>query len=136
MIQVATAVSWLWLGMVAAISFIEAPLKFRVVDIPTGLRIGRVVFAALNGVEGVLALVLLVAIFTADTSPTGSRAVAVAVVVVLVLQVAAVRPFLAKRSNAVLAGQEGPRSRAHLSYVGFEILKVVGLVVLGVLLLR
>lgn len=136
MTHLATAVVWLWLGMVVAISFLEAPLKFRVVDLPTGLKIGRVVFAALNGVETLIAVVLLVAIFSAGDCPRGSRALAVGVVAVLLLQVVLVRPFLAKRSNAVLAGAEGPRSRAHLGYVALEVLKAAGLLVLGVILLR
>ena len=136
MTEIATAIAWLWLGMVLAISFLEAPLKFRVVDIPTGLKIGRVVFAALNAVEAVLAVVVLVALFAAADCPRGSRAVAVAVAVVLLVQVALVRPLLARRSNAVLAGADAPRSRAHLSYVGLELLKVAGLVALGVILLR
>ena len=32
MTSLGIALAWLWLGMVLAISFIEAPLKFRVVD--------------------------------------------------------------------------------------------------------
>jgi hypothetical protein len=59
---VATAATFVWLGMVLAISFLEAPLKFRApgVTIPLGLGIGRLVFRALNAVEAVLALVLAV----------------------------------------------------------------------------
>jgi len=33
---VATAVAFLWLGMVLAISFLEAPLKFRAPTSPSG----------------------------------------------------------------------------------------------------
>ena len=55
---VATVAVFIWLGMVLAISFLEAPLKFRApgVDIPIGLGIGRIVFRALNRVEIALAL--------------------------------------------------------------------------------
>jgi hypothetical protein len=35
----------------------------------------------------------------------------------------------------VLAGEEGPRSRAHWAYVGLEILKVIALIIAGVSLL-
>src|SRR6185312_13635265 len=51
-LRVSTAVTLLWLGMVLAISFLEAPLKFRApgVDLRTGLAIGRIVFRALNGI--------------------------------------------------------------------------------------
>ena len=54
----------MWLGMVVAISFIKAPLKFRAprVSLPIGLGIGRLVFRALNAVEAVLAVALLMSI--------------------------------------------------------------------------
>ncbi|WP_373865557.1 MULTISPECIES: hypothetical protein [Pseudonocardia] len=50
------AATWVWVGMVLAISFIEAPLKFRAPGITTvlGLGIGRLVFRALNIAELVL----------------------------------------------------------------------------------
>jgi len=40
------AATFVWLGMVLAISFLEAPLKFRApgVTLQIGLGIGRVVF--------------------------------------------------------------------------------------------
>jgi hypothetical protein len=137
--ELATAVAWLWLGMVLAISFLEAPLKFRApgVDLRTGLAIGRVVFRALNTVEALLAVLLVAALLLGDQG----RAAAVAggvVVVALVVQLVAVRPALTRRSDAVLsgaAGEDGPRSHAHLWYVGLETVKVAGLVVAGVALL-
>ena len=54
------AVTFVWLGMVLAISFLEAPLKFRApnVTLQIGLGIGRLVFRALNAAEVVFALVI------------------------------------------------------------------------------
>jgi len=133
---VAVAVVFVWLGMVAAISFIETPLKFRApgVTLPIGLGIGRLVFRALNGCELVLAVVLIGAFFVAP--PTSGAVVAAgAAVVMLLAQVLLVRPRLTRRSDAVLAGVEGPRSRAHWAYVGLELVKVAGLLITGVLLL-
>ncbi|MFW6600376.1 hypothetical protein ACQBAU_12945 [Propionibacteriaceae bacterium Y2011] len=53
------AATFLWLGMVLAISFIEAPLRFRApgVTVPIGLGIGRIVFRALNVAELLFAVV-------------------------------------------------------------------------------
>lgn len=67
---IAAAVSFVWLGMVLAISFLEAPLKFRApnVTLQIGLGIGRLVFRALNTVEGCFAL-LMVAIMVAVPTP-------------------------------------------------------------------
>jgi hypothetical protein len=135
-LAVATAVTFVWLGMVLAISFLEAPLKFRApgITVPLGLGIGRLVFRALNAVEAVLALVLLVCAVVGGAG-TGGTAAACVAVAVLVVQVAAVRPVLGRRSDRVLAGETAPRSRGHLVYVGLEVVKVAALVVAGVLLL-
>ncbi|BBZ74780.1 hypothetical protein MANY_01170 [Mycolicibacterium anyangense] len=138
-VAVAVAVVFVWLGMVLAISFLEAPLKFRApgVTIPLGLGIGRLVFRALNACEIVLAAALVVAL-VAGTPSGGVIAAALAAIGALLVQVIGVRPALTRRSDAVLAdaGQaEAGRSGAHLVYVGFEIVKVVALLVAGVLLL-
>jgi hypothetical protein len=132
---VAVAAIFVWLGMVLAISFLEAPLKFRApgVTLQLGLGIGRLVFRALNVSEAVLA-VAVVAAFVAHPPPSGAAAGAAIALVCLLVQVILVRPRLSRRSDAVLAGAEGPRSHAHLVYVGFEIVKVIALVTAGVLL--
>jgi hypothetical protein len=134
---VAVALTFVWLGMVLAISFLEAPLKFRApnVTLPIGLGIGRLVFRALNTVEVGFALVVAA---TVAAGPTPAR-VAVAIFVAvgaLAVQLIAVRPCLTRRSDSVLAGADGPRSRAHYVYVGFEVVKVIALLVAGILLLK
>ncbi|GAA3433248.1 hypothetical protein BJ998_008321 [Kutzneria kofuensis] len=136
MTTAAAALAFVWLGMVLAISFVEAPLKFRApnVTIPIGLGIGRLVFKALNGIECVLAVAVLGLVLVGGAG-VGVIASLAVVLVVLVVQLAAVRPRLNRRSDAVLAGEEGPRSHAHVAYVALECVKVVGLIVLGVLAL-
>ncbi|EFG74188.1 hypothetical protein HMPREF0591_5873 [Mycobacterium parascrofulaceum ATCC BAA-614] len=133
---VAVAVTFVWLGMVLAISFLEAPLKFRApnVTLQIGLGIGRLVFRALNTVEVCFAL-LVVAIVVAGPAPVGSTAAILVAAGALAVQLIAVRPRLTRRSDSVLAGSDGPRSRAHYVYVGFEVVKVVALTVAGILLL-
>jgi hypothetical protein len=133
---IAVAVTFVWLGMVVAISFLEAPLKFRAPDVTPriGLGIGRLVFRALNGVEVVFAVVLLVA---AVAGPPGTVVTAAFVVAfaALGLQLGAVRPRLNRRSDQVLAGLDAPRSRGHRVYVGLEAVKVIALAVAGIALL-
>jgi hypothetical protein len=133
---VVAAVAFTWLGMVLAISFLEAPLKFRAPGVTTviGLGIGRLVFRALNVAEGVLALVVVVAAVMVGLS-VGPAVALVVLVVLLLVQLGLVRPRLNRRSDRVLAGEPPPRSRLHLAYIGLELVKVVALVVLGVLLL-
>jgi len=124
------AAAWLWLGMVLAISFLEAPLKFRVLDLRAGLAVGRLVFKALNSVEVLLALAVLVALTQVHTGVRiGAAAVAIAA---LAAQLVGVRPALMRRSDSVLAGEDGPRSHAHVWYVGLELVKVAALATLGV----
>jgi hypothetical protein len=133
---IAVAVTFIWLGMVLAISFLEAPLKFRApnVTLQIGLGIGRLVFRALNTVEVGFALVI-VAIVAAGPTPV-RIAVAFSVAVgALAIQLIAVRPRLTRRSDRVLAGLNAPRSRGHYVYVGLEAVKAVALVVAGILLL-
>ncbi|MEU2928046.1 hypothetical protein ABZ636_23815 [Streptomyces sp. NPDC007251] len=132
----ASAVTFVWLGMVLAISFLEAPLKFRApgVTVPIGLGIGRLVFRALNAVEAVLAVVVIVAVAVGG-APAGITALTVLVAVLLLGQLAVVRPHLNRRSDRVLAGEELPRSRSHFWYVGLELLKVAALIALGIGLL-
>lgn len=136
MTTLAAALLLVWLGMVLAISFVEAPLKFRApgVTLPIGLGIGRLVFRALNALEALLAVVVGVMLLLGDPSAAGVAAYVV-VVVALAVQLAVVRPALTRRSDAVLAGEDGPRSRAHLGYVALELVKVVALVVAGIALL-
>lgn len=133
---IAVAVTFVWLGMVLAISFLEAPLKFRAPDVTLqiGLGIGRLVFRALNTVEVGFALVL-VAIVVAGPTPTRIAVATFFAVAALAVQLVAVRPRLTRRSDQVLAGSDGPRSRAHYVYVGLEAVKVVALIVTGTLLL-
>ncbi|OEV12348.1 hypothetical protein [Streptomyces nanshensis] len=135
---VASALTFVWLGMVLGISFLEAPLKFRApgVTIPVGLGIGRIVFRALNIAETVL--VLAVVALVATGTPTTSVVVPVTVTaLVLAVQLAVVRPRLNRRSDAVLAGEDPAlrRSRAHLYYVALETVKVLSLIALGCALL-
>lgn len=133
---VATAVTFVWLGMVLAISFLEAPLKFRApgVTVPVGLGIGRLVFRALNTVEAVCAVVVIVAV-AVGAAPAWIIGPTAALAVLLLAQLAAVRPYLNRRSDRVLAGENLPRSRSHLWYVALELLKVAALLALGIGLL-
>ncbi|MGQ4616634.1 hypothetical protein [Nocardia sp. R7R-8] len=123
----------LWLGMVLAISFLEAPLKFRApgVTLPLGLGIGRLVFRALNIVEAVLAVLLVLAAVIVGPGTAVWVWLGIAAVV-LAVQIAVVRPPLSRRSDRVLAGEDLPRSHAHYWYIGLEVAKVVALIGLAI----
>lgn len=133
--SVAVAVAFVWLGMVLAISFLEAPLKFRAPDVTLriGLGIGRLVFRVLNAIELVFALVVVVALLVRPRD--AATVLLLLAVVVLVAQLLLIRPRLTRRSDAVLAGHEGERSHAHVGYVVLESAKVALLLVGGILLM-
>jgi hypothetical protein len=133
---IAVAVTFVWLGMVLAISFLEAPLKFRApnVTLQIGLGIGRLVFRALNTVELGFAIVIL-ALAVAGPMPTRIVVAFCVAFAALAVQLIAVRPRLTRRSDMVLAGSDAPRSRGHYAYVGLEVVKAAALIVAGILLL-
>jgi hypothetical protein len=135
MTAAATAATFVWLGMVLAISFLETPLKFRApgVDLRTGLAIGRLVFRALNTAEIVLAAAVLTCLFT--TAPASTISAAVASTAILLVQMFTVRPRLTRRSNRILAGAYAPRSNGHHVYIALEAVKVIALLTTGILLL-
>ncbi|MBL7493747.1 hypothetical protein I6A60_35110 [Frankia sp. AgB1.9] len=129
------AIPFVWFGLVAGISFLEAPLKFRApgITIPLGLGIGRLVFRAVNRLEVGLAAVLLVALaLHAPAAPAWG--VTAAVFGVLAIQLAALRPALDRRAEQVIAGNPPPPSHRHVAYIVLEALKVILLPTLGVLL--
>ena len=78
---------------------------------------------------------MLIGAFVVEPPSLGAAVAAGVAVATLVAQMLIVRPRLTRRSDAVLAGSDGPRSRAHWEYVGLEIGKVAGLLIAGVLLL-
>lgn len=125
-------VPMLWLGMVVAISLLEAPLKFRAQGVtpPVGLSIGRLVFRALNRVEVVLLLLLSVSFVLVRPGP-GAVILLVFVAIVLGTQVVAIRPPLSRRTDRVLAGATLPRSRMHWFYIALELVKVGLLIALA-----
>lgn len=133
---VAIAVVFVWLGMVVAISFVEAPLKFRApnVTLAIGLGIGRLVFRALNILETGWAA-LLVATIVLGPPDAGATVAMTIAVLALAVQLIAVRPRLTRRSDAVLAGLQAPRSHGHYAYIAMEVVKAIALLVSGIALL-
>ena len=132
---VQVAVAFTWLGMVLGISFLEAPLKFRApgITVPLGVGIGRLVFRALNIVEGVFGAALLVAAaLTVPQASTWSGGLIVAVVITLVVGAWGLRPRMdarVRRGNTV----DGlPRHVLHIGYVVLECVKVLLLLAIGI----
>ena len=137
-----------WLGLLIGISLIEAPLKFTApgITIPLGLGIGRRVFFAMNLVEVVLVLVLVLALVRSLGSPPWARLTAPGASRLwllgllsgglLLIKFAAIRPFLNQRTDAVLAGEFAGGSNLHYAYIAVDSLLIIALVLMLALAAR
>lgn len=130
------AVPILWFGMVFAISFIEAPLKFQApgITIPLGLGIGRLVFFALNIAEGLLLVAMLILAFWPKTFRVAASRLwsILTLALVFVLKIVVVRPPLNARTDQVLAGAEPGESPWHYIYIAADVITMVLLIVIAV----
>ncbi|WP_024355496.1 hypothetical protein [Leucobacter chironomi] len=126
----------LWIGMVAAISFIEAPLKFQApgITIPLGLGIGRLVFAVLNLVEAAILLAYTAVCFwPAATRIAGARLWTwMALLLVFVFKLTVVRPPLNARTDLVLQGADPGQSAWHYVYIACDLATLALLAVIAV----
>lgn len=129
---IALICAFTWVGFVCAISFMEAWLKFRAVGVtlPVGLGIGRLVIQALNKVEWVLAIAILVDLLW-KRQLSLPLAYAAIPLVVLIIQTAWLLPALDVRALLTIHGQAPGPSNLHFIYIGFEAIKVGALVFFG-----
>ena len=125
-------VAFTWLGMTVGISMIATPVRFSAESItrPVALDVGRVVFAALNKVE-LLALVLLLVVVRVSGRSRNLWAWCSVLVLIVVAQGAWLIPELAARTDIILAGREPPPSYAHAIYSTLELAKMAMLLYLG-----
>lgn len=136
---IALICTFLWIGFVCAISFMEAWLKFRApgITVPLGLGIGRLIFNALNKVELVFALVVIINIFWNSSDILKWKNLAFAIpLTLLFIQTFWLLPALDARAELHIQGQFVPSSNIHFYYVGMELVKVVGLSIFGITLLK
>jgi len=129
---VQVAVPWLWIGMVLAISFLEAPLKFRAPGITTdlGVGIGRLVFRALNRIETTFAIAVAVALLAGELE-TSTTWVAFATACAALMSKYALRRRMDRRARRVLAHRK-PSPALHVLYVVAEVITVAALASLGI----
>ncbi|QJX45450.1 hypothetical protein HMJ29_00265 [Hymenobacter taeanensis] len=125
-------VLFVWAGMVAAISFLEAPLKFTAphITILLGVGIGHIVFHALNRLE----LIFLLAALLAARIVRAYWVIWVGLgllAFVLLLQTLWLLPALDVRAAVLLAGHKAPPGQLHLLYIALDVVKLLGLLVTG-----
>lgn len=132
------AVPFIWFGMVLAISFMEAPLKFQApgIDLPLGLGIGRLVFFALNKMEIVCGLLLFVAFLLRRPNPLIQEVLLGLVLLILAVETLWLLPVLDARAEQVINGTVTPYSAMHLVYIVLDGVKIIVLLVLGIVTVR
>lgn len=130
---------FLWIGFVGAISFMEAWLKFKApgVTLPIGLGIGKLVFNALNKMEWLFAIAIA-ACFLWTNQPVYTITMwwYGIVVLLLVVQTFWLLPALDARASALIGGQTPSKSLLHWYFVGAELTKVTGLLLLAIALFK
>lgn len=130
------AATFVWFGSVFAISFIEAPLKFRAegLTIEVGVNIGRIVFRALNMFELVLLSVLLIVQMGLQDTFVQTTGLVLVLAAILLTQVLYLRPTLYRQATTEGLTQGMSKRTSHYWYILAELAKIVALFWLGVLL--
>lgn len=139
MINAAIIATFLWIGFIGAISFMEAWLKFRAegVTISIGLGIGQLVFGALNKTELIFAAIIIFTLIYIKAKVFKIENLAFAIpVVLLILQTFWLLPSLDERAELIIKGQTVAASSLHFFYIAMEIIKVVCLFIFGLVLLK
>ncbi|QMU26646.1 hypothetical protein [Adhaeribacter radiodurans] len=115
----------LWAGMVAGISFLEAPVKFAApqVTLAIGLGIGRLVFGWLNKFELLFSLVVMAGLFY-NRAPFRIWTPVLLLSAVLFVQTNWLLPALDARALQIIAGKIPGPSKLHFVYVTLEIFKL------------
>lgn len=129
------AIPFIWFGAVAAISFMEAPLKFTApnITLPLGLEIGYIVFHALNKVEIVLGIILLIGIVFSRPDKRIIPILFGIIALILLVQTFWLFPLLDERTMKVIKGTAEPYSNLHIFYIVFDATKLILLLTLGVI---
>lgn len=137
--KTALVATFIWIGMVLAISFMEAWLKFRApgITLALGLGIGRLVFNVLNKVEWVLAIIILLQLLFSKQHWAKTEYFAFYLPVgILLLQTFWLLPALDARAALHISGPAPPPSNHHIYFVAMELTKTICLFVFGISLLK
>lgn len=131
--------TFLWIGFICAISFMEAWLKFSAsgVTIAIGLGIGRLVFNALNKAEWVFCIAIFISYVSSKRELFSAKnSFYFITAILLIVQTVWLLPTLDARAELFLNNQPMQPSNLHFYYVAMEVVKVVCLSVFGIALFK
>lgn len=129
------AITFIWVGMLCGISFLEAPLKFQApgITLPLGLGIGKLVFGALTKIEMAFSLIIIAGLLVTEAKMRTWKLFLIPFIIVIIDN-AWLMPILDSRIEMILSGIEPPKSDAHWWYVGLELIKLFSLIIAGAVL--
>ncbi len=131
--------TFVWIGFVCAISFMEAWLKFRApgINLQLGLGIGRLVFNALNKVELIMAVAILINfMFSKNPYNEWPNLLFLVALGILLVQTFYLLPALDQRAETIINDGTVTPSNLHFFYVGVEFIKVISLLIFGIKLFK
>ena len=126
-------VSFIWVGFILAISFMEAWVKFRAesLEFTVGLDVGVHVFGALNLVERFFAAFLLIYVFIYYTDKVVVIC-GITIFTFIVAQSGYLLPELIEHAKLLMLGMQPEESSVHTIYGLMEVIKVLALLVIGI----
>lgn len=131
--------TFIWVGFICAISFMESWLKFQAPNITTeiGLGIGKLVFGALNIMEFVFMVIITSSYIVLFKKRKLQLSSAFLIVITIVLvQTFWLLPTLSQRAELIIQNVQVQKSNFHVVYVLLEIIKTICLFYFGTNLLK
>ena len=118
------ALTFIWVGLIIGISFIEAPLKFQAPNITTALAlgIGKIVFQALNIIEWVISALIIISLIILQSNKK-VWILYLLPISILILQSVWSLPILMERADLVIANEPLPEGYYHIVHGIFEVIK-------------
>ncbi len=132
-----TMLTFLWVGLLCGISFLEAPLKFQApgITLELGLGIGKLVFGALTKIEMSITALIIAGLII--LKPVRKQWIFYIIAFIIVaIDNAVLMPILDARIDLITSGTTPPASDAHWWYVGLEAIKLISLITAGIIFLK
>lgn len=125
------SISLFWAGAALSGNMIAAPAKFTVqaLSMDVALQVGRAQFTAIGYLEYTLMFLALLFVYFGKG---WINSLALIPTIAFLIQRLVILPQLNSRSDLIIAGLPAPDSHLHLVFIGFEGIKLVSLLGIGV----
>lgn len=132
-------ISFFWLGLVLAVSFLETPLKFQVpgMTLPIALELGKIMFGISTNIQLILLLIMVV-VFMSDFKKVDKKILITTALLAIILGLEKLwmLPILDARADILATGKGLPPTPLHDYFIYAEVLKLLLLILLPIFLLE